>query len=321
MKKITFRTITTLKDCKNLWSILSPKKTLYDEWDFRYAYYRHFNYSLVFITAFDKEEPVGLLPLMFDREKGYLDFFAGFEYMEDNGLFLKKGYEDCSEEFLDQVQGERPALLEYIGESLNLNGSVIHDYNYFINLKGLSDYEDFLHHYLHGESRRNIEYQIRKINKNEVEISYGNRDDILILEKWNKIRFGKHSSFYERPHWEEFYKEIAEKFNSQIITVSINGQKEGVGFLILYKNICYGINAGYNPEIKNLGKYITLLKIDYAIKKGAQIYDAGSGAFGWKEDFNLLKRPLYRIDTRHYFVGKDLKGKNKIHTGRQRLYL
>ena len=63
-----------------------------------------------------------------------------------------------------------------------------------------------------------------------------------------------------------------------------------MGFVLFYKNICYGINTGYNPEVKNLGKYITLLKIDAAIKERMKIYDAGgSGAFGWKTDFNLLK--------------------------------
>ncbi|GEM_PF-1231040 len=301
MKKIIFRTVTDIKEAKKVWDLLSPRKVLYDEWDFRYAYYKYFNYPIFFITAYENDEPVGLLPLMLDKEKNYLDFFAGFEYMEDNAIFLKSGYESYRENFLDSIN--RPALLEYMNGSAELSESEIHDYNYFIDLKGLINYEDFLHQYLHGESRRNIEYQIRKIfSQADVVISHGNMEDLDILEKWNKVRFKNHSSFFERPHWHDFYREVAEKFDSDIITVSIGGKKEGVGFLVTYKDICYGINAGYNPKVKNLGKYITLLKIDYAIKKGMKTYDAGSGAFGWKEDFNLNTRPFYRVDLRQTFL-------------------
>lgn len=306
MKKIKFKIITEVKEAENLWNLLSPKKVLYDEWSFRYSYYKYFNYPLFFITGFDKKEAIGLLPLMFDIKKGHLDFFAGFKYMEDNGIFVKEGYETYKESFLDKIS--KPALLEYMNESKSFIGAKAHDYSYFINLKSLSSYEDFLHKYLNGESRRNIEYQIRKIYKlGKVEVVYGQKEDLEILEKWNKLRFGAHSSFYERPFWHEFYKSLSEKFDTEIITVSINGKKEGVGFLLCYKNICYGINAGYNPEVKNLGKYITLLKIDYAIKKKMEVYDAGSGAFGWKEDFNLLKRPFCKIDLRPKFSEKDSK--------------
>jgi len=70
----------------------------------------------------------------------------------------------------------------------------------------------------------------------------------------------------------------------------------GVGFVLFHNGVCYGINSGYNPELKNIGKYLTLLKIQAAIDEGCSIYDAGgSGAFGWKEDFNLLKKPLYTL--------------------------
>ncbi|MEK7605668.1 MAG: GNAT family N-acetyltransferase [Patescibacteria group bacterium] len=299
MKNLTFRNISNLEEAEKAWKSLSPNKVLYDDWDFRYTYYKYFNYPLNFIAGYDQGELVGLLPLMWDPTKGCYDFFAGFGYMEDNAIFYKPGYEETIPQFLEQLEG--PAVLEYMRPDMgSLAQTTIHDYNYYIELAGMTNYSDFVTKYLDGDSRRNLNSQIRKLTENNtVEVSYDNVEDLKVLEYWNKIRFGNTSSFNERPHWDEFFSEIATKYPSKIITVTLNGEKQGVGFVLFYKNICYGINTGYNPEVKNLGKYITLLKIDAAIKERMKIYDAGgSGAFGWKTDFNLLKKPQYLRDTR-----------------------
>lgn len=295
MSNLTFKHIFNLSEAEAAWKTLSPNKVIYDDWDFRFAYYKYFNYPLNFIAGFDGDQMIGLLPLMWNTDKNEYDFFAGFGYMEDNAIYLKPGYEHCKELFIKQI--DKKANLEYMNESMSdIQGSLIHDYNYFIELQGMNTYEDFINTYLSSDGRKNLNSQIRKIRTNEIKIEKNNVSDIDLLEKWSKMRFGEQSSFNERPHWNEFFKEIPQLYKSEIITVSINGEKQGVGFVVYYKDICYGINSGYNPEIKNLGKFITLLKIGAAIEQGCRIYDAGgSGAFGWKEDFKLKKRPFYQL--------------------------
>lgn len=297
MSNLTYKHISNLSEAEAAWKTLSPNKVIYDDWDFRYAYYKYFNFPLDFIVAYQDEKLVGVLPLMWDPNKNHYDFFAGFGYMEDNAIFVKEGFEGIRPELLKRVSG--PTLLEFLRPDMaTLPGIKPYDQNYYIELNGMENYQDFIQKYLSSDGRRNINSQIRKLNsENAVEITYDNLEDMKVLEYWNKVRFGNTSSFNERPHWDEFFNEIVQKYESKIITVSINGKREGVGFVILYSDICFGFNAGYNPQIKNLGKFITLLKIDAGIKAKKRIYDAaGSGAFGWKEDFNLLKRPQYCID-------------------------
>lgn len=296
MNNLHYKRISNLAEAEAIWKALSPNKSIYDVWEFRFAYYKYFNYPLYFYTAFNGEEPVGVLPLMLNEEKNQLDFFAGFSYMEDNAIFLKEPNQEIVNTLITQI--EKPALLEYMREDMKIiEGSTPHDYNYFIDLKGMRTYSDFINQYLSGDGRRNLNSQLRKLEQYNFSISYDYISDIDILEKWNRERFKDHSSFAERPHWNEFFKSIAQEFSSKIITLSLDNNKVGVGFVVFHNNICYGINSGYDPEIKNLGKYLTLLKIQAGIDANKEIYDAGgSGAFGWKEDFNLIKRPFYSIE-------------------------
>ena len=128
-------------------------------------------------------------------------------------------------------------------------------------------------------------------------VEKGNLEDLSVMGHWSKLRFGTDSSFIRRPHWLEFLRETAVLFPSEIIRVVINNEIAGVGLITYYNEIAYGVNTGYNYEIDSLGKYVLLLKIQGAIGHGAKIFDAGgSGAFGWKEDFHLEKRPFYKVD-------------------------
>lgn len=295
MNDLQYKRISNLTDAEAVWKTLSPNKSLYDVWEFRFTYYKYFNYPLYFYTAFKGDEPVGLLPLMFNTDKQSLDFFAGFGYMEDNRVFLKESDISITQKLIDMI--DLPANLEYMHPDMStIVGAEVHDYNYFIELKELKTYEDFINKYLSSDGRRNLLSQMRKLSEYNFSLSYDNVDDLDILERWNRLRFGETSSFAERPYWNEFFKEIAREFPSKIITLSLNREKVGVGFVLFHNGICYGINSGYNPELKNIGKYLTLLKIQAAIDEGCSIYDAGgSGAFGWKEDFNLLKKHLYTL--------------------------
>ncbi len=98
MKSLTFKTISNKKDACILWDIFSPKKTLDDEWDFRYTFYKYLKFPLRFIVGFDNGKPIGLLPLQLNTNKGvsqkkfearepFLEFFGGID-TGDNKIFF-----------------------------------------------------------------------------------------------------------------------------------------------------------------------------------------------------------------------------------------
>ena len=69
--------------------------------------------------------------------------------MEDNAIFYKPGYEETIPQFLEQLEG--PAVLEYMRPDMgSLAQTTIHDYNYYIELAGMTNYSDFVTKYLDG---------------------------------------------------------------------------------------------------------------------------------------------------------------------------
>lgn len=301
MEHFTFKKITHLSEAQAIWKSLSPNRILFDDWNFRYSYYKYFMYPLYFLTAYYRGKPIGLLPLMWNEERSYLEFFASFGYMESNSVFVQPGYESCIGQLIARI--DRPALLEYMTPSCRtIRHSVIHDYEYYANLTGLNDYHDFINTNLTGDKKRNLLSQFKKLENIHIMIDTGTQKDLDYLIYWNKVRFGEHSSYHRRPHFEAFLKNIGSYFDTRIITAKLNGRIEGVGLVVFYKNICFGINSGYNPQISNLGKYISMHKINTAIKAGKVRYAAGTGSPNWKEDFNLLKNPQYLLDLRSSFT-------------------
>ena len=83
--------ITVLEEAQYYWSLLTPNQTIFDTWEFRYCAYTFSSDKLAFYLGIVDNEPVGLLPLQYTVEAGYLEFFGG-SFMEDNKLFLKKGF-------------------------------------------------------------------------------------------------------------------------------------------------------------------------------------------------------------------------------------
>ena len=74
---------------------------------------------------------------------------------------------------------------------------------------------------------------------------------------------------------------------------------KAVGLGILYNDTYVMVNSGADLEFSNLRKFTSLFLLDQAIQLGAKVYDAGSGAFGWKEDLRLSKKPQYILDLRN----------------------
>lgn len=295
MNTIKFQCLSNIDQAHSAWEALSPHEVIYDDWNFRFKYYQYFNYPLEFIAGYDNNELIGLLPLMWDPTLKRLDFFAGFDYMEFNSIWVKPGYESTRQLFIDQIK--KPAQLDYLRvENDYLKGAYIYDYNYHITLKGITSYEDFLSKYLSSHARSNIRSQIRKLQQHNITISKGTFDDLAQMGEWNAMRFGDYSSFRRRPHWTDYIKDVATSYDSEFTIVSMNGKKVGAGLVLFYKDICVGINTGYDISISNLGKYLSLLKIQTAIDHHMRLYDAGgSGAYGWKTNFNLEKTPFYQL--------------------------
>jgi cell division protein FtsI/penicillin-binding protein 2 len=99
--KLSFKVIKDIEEAKKWWEYFTPHQVIFDEWEFRYCFYKYFNYDLHFYLGFIKDEPIGLLPLQYDPERKYLEFFGG-PPMDDNDVFIKTGYEKYVKNFFEK---------------------------------------------------------------------------------------------------------------------------------------------------------------------------------------------------------------------------
>lgn len=290
INNLKFNIISNVENAKNIWQKLSHNDNIYDNWDFRYCFYKYFNYPLRFYAGYSGGELIGLLPLQYNSELKTLEFFGG-SFMEDNYVFIKPGYEEYIPKFYNNIK--EPARLEDIaGEDPFTKSLDIFEYKYVSDLEGLKSINEYLIKYFKAKGRNAVRKKIKSIEKLKPVIIENNFKDLDLLIELNKKEFGKESSF-NKPFRRETYHDLLKmNLDIKMMTFIINGVKEAVTIGIKYKNIFVGMNGGTRKEAhQDLRTYITVKKMEKAIECGANKYDAGIDDFGWKKNWHLEKIP------------------------------
>lgn len=287
-----YKIITSLDEAKNAWNHFSKNEQIYDVWEYRYCYYKFFNYPLHFISALENGDMVGLLPLQRNTDTGIIEFFGGQFFLE-NKIWTKPQNSLQPKDLLNQLS-EPVKLLKLSNEVHGMNNE-LYAYRYELRLEGYHDVFDYLQETWGNKSRKNFLAQIKQLHQQSVEIIYDNFSDLQIMVEFNKKRFGNESSFFF-PHRMDFINQVIEEFDAHLVSIKINGQTEAVGFGVKYNNSFIGINSGRNLEINSLGKFLSLQKIQQAISLGASRYDALLNDLGWKESFHFDRIPQYQIE-------------------------
>ena len=294
--------ITSEKEAKHVWELLSPHKTIDDEWNFRYSFFKHLPYELRFITSYKNSKPFSLLPLQVNSGDGllppyaktrkpFLEFFGGDDTDDNKILGEEINPQDLSAYF------NFPVYLAPLDPHIKtFKTTEPYEKKYYLNLQNYSNYKDFLKDRWSKDSRKKLMQQIRRIYKNHsIQVLENNYEDIDLLADLNIKRFGKDSSF-SFPYRKEIFRDLTNFYNVVMLTLIVDGEKEAVSYGINYKNIYTGMNAGVNGNIPDLPKLLIMLQINKAIELGCKVYDAGKGDSGWKEAFKLDSIPQFRLD-------------------------
>ncbi len=292
---ITIRCIKNFDEAEELWRRLSPNASLFDAWELRYCSYKHTNDELFFYTAFDGDEPVALLPLQLTTAKGYLEFFGGV-MMEDNRFFYTPGHEAVLSHLVAAIQ--QPARLCYMVGSDPFTTSLtpMEDGKYVLNLTEHPSTDEYIQHVFSGETKKKFIKRIRKVAETgDVTIARGHAPDLELLFEFNIKKF-KNASIFNLPFRKDIYREMFTAFPSSLLTYSVGGQKQAVGFGVIYNHGFYSFNTSVNPgSLPDLSTYVRINKIDEAIALGATLYDAMADDLGWKRNWHLTMVPLYEI--------------------------
>jgi hypothetical protein len=306
-----------LNQAKRLWRALSPRRTIFDEWEWRYCFYKHNPRPLLFLAAWEGEEAVGLLPLQQHPDHGY-EFFAE-DPCEENRPFIKPSYEKIIPELYAAIPG--PAVCYDIsGDDEFTMKLPLEDYKYILPLSGLKDFNDFLNSRLAVKRRRSLIKEISDLEKNKISARMYRPDiadatggrpvppvgpaalplsqaesDLELLFSLNHGNFRGESYLKEEElaPWRDL---LQLPFDWRISVAAVDGVRIGVSLSVLYNKQWQYLITGV--DFKNwpgLGKHLVKANIEAAIAAGADIFDAGLGDCGWKHIWHFDKIPQYEF--------------------------
>jgi hypothetical protein len=283
--------ISNIDQCFELWEKFSPKKTLFDTWEFRYAFFESYKYKPFFLLLRKNKENLALLPLWYDPERKKY-FWFGSDWQEEIRFFTK------DPDFVPILLSVAPSplLLNAIAEdsvkTLKEKISFEEDEaKYILNLRDFKNHEDYLMT-LKKNTRHDLRKDRRKIEKQNPEIIFNNFSDFEKLVELAKRRFWEkgEKSDWEDPRRTEAFRQVIKlsgrSYRVRMITVRVEGEVAGVDLVCLFKDTYYTVKCGY--DVKNfpgIGNFVNLFEIDDAIRLGMKKVDFLQNSYQWKSRY------------------------------------
>lgn len=302
-KSLRLKIETQIDVCQDLWKEFAPCDSVFNTWDFRYAFWYAYQYELYFIVLKNESENLAVLPLCFDKDEKKYFWFGGL-WPEDNTFFVKKTelvpllFSVCPS----------PALLNTISlATFNKFRNFVHlepdDPKYILDLQNLNNSDDFLAK-LKKKRRYNLRRDKKIIEKLEPKIVYDNYADFKHLVGLSKNRFrlkGEHCD-WEDPRRIETFKKIIDlgvknnNYKVRIITVIIGNKIASVDLILIFNNCYAPIKCGYNvKDFPGIGNFVNLLEIDDAISLEMKTMDFLEVNYGWKDKW-FRSVPLFKFE-------------------------
>jgi hypothetical protein len=186
--------VSEIKKCEKIWREFSPNLTLFDTWEFRFAFYDAYKYNPYFMVLKRNGENLALLPLWYEddnfydkRIKRYTWF--GSDWQEETKFFFK------DKNFVPTLLSLAPTPLylnaiskesvEELKDKINFEED---GPKYVLNLKNFKNHEDYLKT-LKKNIRRNLRKDRNRILRKNPEIVIDNFSDLGLLIELARKRF------------------------------------------------------------------------------------------------------------------------------------
>lgn len=294
---IEIKVINDLKTAESLWNKLSPKETIYDLWEFRYCFYKHDPQALYFYVAYDAGRPVALLPLQYNQELACLEFFAE-NFMENNRPFFAAGYDYLLPQLFNSDFGRSVKIYDLDGIDEFIRALPLEDYIYFIDLKDLYSFNDYL---LKAFSDRKKRAKFRRIvtlleEQHKVEIITNDFSDLKLIMDLNVKHFGGESYLKTDQERQPFFDLIRLPLDWQSVTIMVDGVKIAGSLSVLYKDTYFYMLAGADTsKVPDVFKYLTKVNLELALTKNAKIFNCSLGDCNWKNHWHMDKLAQYKF--------------------------
>jgi len=301
LKNLRMKIISDIDSCFKLWKKFSPKKTLFDTWEFRFAFYKAYRYKPYFLLLKNQSRELALLPLWYEDEKKKY-FWFGSDWQEEARFFsMDPNYVP----FL-LFLAPSPLLLNAISQDSvrSLKGKIEFEEDeskYVLNLEGFRSHEDYLMT-LKKKIRLNLRRNRRKIERQNPKIVINNFSDFEHLVRLSKERFEqkREKTDWEDPRRVEAFRQVIElagkSYEIRIISVLVGNTIAGVDLIALFNKCYYTLICGYDVvDFSGIGHFFNLFEIDDAIRLGMKKIDFLQDSYEWKNIF-FDPIPLFKYE-------------------------
>lgn len=296
-KNISFACIQDIETCEQIWKHFHPSpENIYQDWNYIKVFYDAYKYTPHFYTAFENNIPIACIPLEWVPERGRFEMFGNRSYI--HYLFAQKWYENYISLIFEKIQ--KPIYSESILCDNQIYLSILKeiDQNYILDVRAVNNGIEYLTTKFPGEGKSKFLQQMRKIESMEIKIENGNAEDLEWFFENNRINFWE-SSAYNAPERQENIRLMNKnsKLLPYIRTFRYKGEIVAVYFFLKdpYNTTLYAINGASKKEIANLGKYVILDFIDFALSLKCEYVDLGSTSFWYKQHWTQLTHPVYNF--------------------------
>lgn len=302
------RAVTDLNECRELWTACMPDDLVTDLWEFREAFYRHYEGSVLFVVVEEGKDVIGLLPLAeMDETFNYGIFpgesWHGGTWIEPNRIVARDA--EVVSMMIDWLDEQRLGYrLRYLlGDSLEpLSRAYVDEIGYlFVPAQSNYDLEQYLSGFRSKTSIKSIRKEVQRFEERGVTYRINHRPDFDLMVKINRQRFGD-DSYFSDPRFVQSFADVTDYFDRQgwlnLVTVLVEGQVAAVDLGCIYKNI-YTLFAGATcSDFPGIAKVINLYHMHKACDERLEHVDFLCGDFSWKRMFHLTERSLYRLTSR-----------------------
>lgn len=292
---------TDLEDCRRLWQELIPPDRLWDLWDIRACFHRHFKRDLFFVAVEDDGQPVGLMPLSWIPEIGCYGYFPGevwqgTTWLEQNRLIARD--QRVFDHMLRWVERKKlPFHLRYLFPSpfLPADKSKVDEIGYVFYSEFLSYNIDNYYSLFSRKSWKAIHKEVDKFYARDLKMRVDDFSDIDLMIKMNIDRFGKESYFFDerfRASFLEMAQFLKDSNMLRTTAVIVDGEVAAVDAGSIYNGVYTLLAGGTHVDYPGVAKLINLYHIKVACEQKYKEADFLCGDFFWKKKFHLSPRTL-----------------------------
>ncbi len=299
--RLTLKVHSKVDECFYLWEKFSPKRTLFELWDFSYSWSKGLNNKPYFYTLYEGKKPLGILPLSYDREDKRFEWF-GCEWLENHHFFVE------DEKIVDLLLAVAPSPLYLNSIAVQMNMERLSKYGKLTsdpddrNIKDVSKISTLnqLLATLKKKHRYNLKYDYRRLINKEVKVEISETKDLTYFEELLRMNVQRFNGIKRDLSYVDRYREAfrlviknSNLYTFKYIKVSGGGKTASIDMVITYKDIYYPFQGSNDVHSFNgIGNFMTYIEFEDAINNGFKFIDVLQEDHGWKHRF-FDKIPLF----------------------------